>query len=166
MTLTFCNQNGNRNAQQSVYQNVNQHPSGKIASPNLLTGSAEFSTGGYRFCYVTLTNIPDYSWCGVYITKLQLSYGDKLQIQSGMSGFLVEMKEETHQNTYYIPTLNGTLTSGNQINQIQFQFKPASLDVGYQSPSNIELLYRGKCHCYQCFQYQFNLYHTFRSHIF
>ena len=141
MTLKFCDQHGN------VQQDASQEPSGVVTTPNLLTGSAEFSTGGYPFCYVRLTKIPDYSWCGVAITKLNLSDGERLWIQSGISGDFEEMTQATHENRYYIPTLNEPLTAKQFNNEIAFQFRPASDEVGHKSRSNIELLYQGKCHC-------------------
>ena len=132
VTLTLCDPN------LLVQQDVSQQASGVIITPNLRTGSAEFSTGRYPFCSVTLTNIPDYSWCGVHITKLQLSNGERLVIRSGISDEYVKI---THENKYYIlhPVAGA-------FNLIQFVFTPASSDVGYKSRSNIELSYQGTCH--------------------
>ena len=161
MTSEFCDKSGN------LQQDATEEPSGVITTPNLVNGSEEFGTSGYNFCYVKLTNIPDYSWCGVAITKLELHGGDQLQIQSGISGDFVEMTQTNHENRYYIPTLNEPLTADKQFNRVGFQFKPASSDVGYESHSNVELLYRGKCHCYKCtsLSCQSNLLLTCRLHI-
>ena len=94
VTLTFCDQYvyGPR-----VQHDVSQHASGVIITPNLQTGSAEFSTEGYPVCSVTLTNILDYLWCGIYITKFQLSHGERLLIQSGILGDYVEITQVTHE---------------------------------------------------------------------
>ena len=94
---------------------------------------------------MTLTNIPDYSWCGVYIKALQLSHGERLEIQSGISGDFKEVTPAAHENKYYIPTINYPLNAGS-FNSIRFQLLAASTVVGYRSRSNIELSYRGKCH--------------------
>ena len=63
MTLEFCDKSGN------LQQDASKETSGVITTPNLVNGFEEFSTSGYNFCYVKLTNIPDYSWCGVNITN-------------------------------------------------------------------------------------------------
>ena len=123
VTLTFCDPNP------YVQQDVSQQ------------ASAEFNTGGYWFCYVTLTNIPDYSWCGVHITKLQLSNGERIVIRSCISDEYVEI---THENKYYI-----LHSEAGAFNLIQFVFTPASSDVGYKSLSNIEISYQGTCHNYK-----------------
>ena len=91
MTLKFCDQHGN------VQQDASQEPSGVVTTPNLLTGPAEFGTRTYAYCSVTLTNLHDHSWCGVNVTTLQLSNGERLLIQSGISG---DFEEVTHENRY------------------------------------------------------------------
>ena len=134
MTLTFCDQNG------YVQQDASQHASGVKTIQNLLSGSAEFSTGGYAFCFVTLTNVSDYSWCGIYVTKLELHGGDRLHLHSG-SGYFVEMTQATHENKYYILHLEA-----GAFDLIQFAFTRASSNVGYKSRSNIDFSYQGTCH--------------------
>ena len=151
VTLTFCDPNG------IVQQDVSQQASGVIRTPNLRTGSAEFSPGGYAFCFVTLTYIPDYSWCGVHIKTLQLSHGERLEIQSGISGDFKEVTPAAQENKYYIPTINYPLNAGS-FNSIRFQLLAASTAVGYRSRSNIELLYQGTCHNFkQMYSLQINV---------
>lgn len=98
----------------------------------------------YNNCYVYLRNIPNYSWCGIRITNLELGAADRLTIQSGEKGDIVDIhSSNTQPGDYYVPTSSDPLNSTAARNVVNIHFhQPA--DIGSPAHSTLALSYQGK----------------------
>lgn len=123
--------------QEKTTINVTQSPDGAIAT------QTSTSRTDYQNCYIDLVQIPNYSWCGVNITMLDLHDKDVFNIQSGVNGDLVPMSQSTSPKRFYIPTMNKSLNLGEHRNRIQFHLLQAH-NAEAASSSRIALLYTGR----------------------